>query len=59
MMSVNYSYSYKGEWEFSEDKEDLEVILDNEKSTWDISLLSSKEFQFEDQNGWEWELEAK
>ncbi|WP_066758238.1 hypothetical protein [Crocinitomix algicola] len=55
----SYSSSAKGEWEFSSDKEELEVEIDNFKQDWEITRLTSKEFNFEDEDGYEWELEAK
>lgn len=54
-----YSYTYAGEWEFSSDKEDLELIIDNEVQTFEIKRLTNKELWFEDIDNDEWKLEAK
>lgn len=68
---LSYSYSYdgytysdtyteKGEWEFSKDKEDLEMDFDfGGTQDWKIMRLTKDEFNFEDEDGNEWELEAK
>lgn len=55
----SYSGSYKGEWEFSSDKEELEVEIAGYKADWEIKRLTSDEFWYEDEDGYEWELEAK
>ncbi|MGM0480270.1 MAG: lipocalin-like domain-containing protein [Bacteroidota bacterium] len=56
-----YAYSYGGEWEFSSDKEELEVQLDGETqiNTWEILRLKNDELWFEDEDNTEWRLEAK
>ena len=60
----SYTYSYadveKGEWEFSKDKEDLEMDFDyGGTQDWKIMRLTKDELNFEDEDGYEWELEAK
>ncbi|MFT7156791.1 MAG: hypothetical protein ACI8Q1_001806 [Parvicella sp.] len=55
----SYSYTYKGDWEWESDKSEIEVVMDGTKQTWEITRLTSKELQFEDEDGNEWELEAK
>ncbi len=56
----SYSYTYKGEWEFSSDKEELELDFDGGGTIeCEIKRLTNKEFWFEDEDGLEWELEAK
>lgn len=57
--TYSYSYSYKGTWEFSSNKENLLIELDNTAEKWKINRLTKKEFWFEDTQGNEWELEAK
>jgi hypothetical protein len=54
-----YSYGYQGDWEFSSDKEDLEVTIDNEVNEWEILRLTNKELWFEDEFNTEYRLEAK
>lgn len=54
-----YTYGYKGDWEFSSDKEELEIQIGSSKEDWKIKRLTSDELQFEDEDGYEWELEAK
>lgn len=54
-----YSYGYKGEWEFSGDKEDLEVTIENQVNDWEILRLTNKELWFEDDTNTEFRLEAK
>ena len=57
--TYSYSYSYKGTWEFSSNKENLLIEMDNSVDKWKINRLTKKEFWFEDSIGNEWELEAK
>lgn len=54
-----YSYGYQGDWEFSSDKEELEVTIENQINTWEILRLTNKEFWFEDEYNTEYRLEAK
>jgi len=51
------SYSYTGDWEFSNDKEDLEITQDGEVSTFEILRLTNDELWFEDEQNEEWRLE--
>jgi len=53
------SYSYKGEWEWLDGKEGIEVIIDGDKEEWEITRLTNKELEFEDENRDKWELEKK
>lgn len=57
--SYSYSYGYKGTWEFSSNKENLIISLDNNVEKWKITRLTKKELQFTDADDYEWELEAK
>ncbi len=67
--TFTYSYSdpgeptqfdvYDGGWDFSSDKEDLEVEFDGTRHNWQILRLTSKELWFEDEDRAEWHLEAK
>lgn len=54
-----YSYSYNGEWEFASDKEDLDIIIDNQVQTFEILRLKNDELWLEDSDNTEWRLEAK
>ena len=54
-----YSYGYTGDWEFSNDKEELEITIDNEITKFEILRLTNKELWFEDEFNEEWRLEAK
>lgn len=54
-----YSYSYLGEWEFSSDKEELDLIVDGSVETFEIKRLTNKELWLEDDTNQEWKLEAK
>ena len=56
---TTYTSKYDGEWEFSSDKEELEVTVNGQREVWEIKRLTNKEFWFEDEDGWEWELEAE
>ena len=53
------SYSYNGEWEFASDKEDLDIIIENQVQTFEILRLKNDELWLEDPNNIEWRLEAK
>jgi len=55
----SYSYSYAGDWEFSSDKEELDLIIDNTVQTFEIKRLTNKEVWLEDDTNDEWKLEAK
>lgn len=58
-----YSYSgstsstYKGEWEWEDGKEKIELTVDSYKTEWEITRLTNKEFEFEDEDNDKWELE--
>lgn len=54
-----YSYSYAGEWEFSSNKEELDLIVDGSVETFEIKRLTNKELWLEDDTNQEWRLEAK
>ena len=45
-----FSYTSKGDWEFSSDKESLRIDVDGDKYDWEIKRLSNKELWFEDQD---------
>lgn len=53
----SYTYSQKGEWEWEDGKKSLEITLDGDKQEWEITRLTNKEFEFEDENNDKWELE--
>ena len=53
-----YSYSYAGDWEFSGDKEDLELTFDGTVEIFEIKRLTNKELWLEDDTNQEWKLEA-
>lgn len=54
----SYSYSYNGEWEFSGDKEELEITIDNQVTKLEILRLTNKELWLENPNSnEEWRLE--
>jgi len=52
----NYSYSYGGEWEFSSDKENIEIILNGSVLDFEINRLTNKELWIES-DAVEWKLE--
>jgi hypothetical protein len=54
-----YSYSYAGDWEFSNDKEEIEITMMGQVTDFEILRLTNKELWFEDQSNQEWRLEAK
>lgn len=54
-----YSYSYAGDWEFSNDKEELELTFDGTVEIFEIKRLTNKELWLEDSTNDEWRLEAK
>ncbi|PHR49860.1 MAG: hypothetical protein COA32_01625 [Fluviicola sp.] len=54
-----YSYSYNGEWEFSSDKEEVDIIIDNQVETFEILRLKNDELWLEASDNTEWRLEAK
>lgn len=54
-----YSYSYIGDWEFSSDKEELDIVIGGSVTTFEIKRLTNKEFWFEDESNDEWKLEAQ
>ena len=49
--------SYKGEWEWENNKEELEIEYDNYTQEFEILKLTNKELTLEDENGVEWEFE--
>ena len=53
----SYTYSQKGEWEWEDGKQSLDIILDGDKLEWEITRLTNKEFEFEDETNTKWELE--
>ena len=53
------SYSYKGEWNWEDDKQSVEIEIDGEKIEWEITRLTNKELEFEDEDNNKWELEKK
>ena len=55
----SYTYSQKGEWEWEDGKQSLEIILDGNKQEWEITRLTNKEFEFEDEGNNKYELEKK
>ena len=57
---ASYSYSYQGDWEFSGDKEELEITFDNQVTDFEILRLTNKELWLEEPNSnQEWRLEKK
>ena len=52
-----YSYSYSGDWEFENNKEDIEITLFNDSEDFEILRLTNDELWLEDSNGNEWEFE--
>jgi hypothetical protein len=57
----SYSYSQTGEWEFSSNKEDLEITIDGSKEELEILQLKNKESKFKTKTGTtiEYEFEKK
>ena len=55
----SYTYSQKGEWEWEDGKQSLEITLDGNKQEWEITRLTNKEFEFEDEGNNKYELEKK
>lgn len=55
----SYSYSYAGDWEFSSDKEELDLILNGSVETFEIKRLTNKEVWLENSSNEEWKLEAQ
>ncbi len=54
-----YSYSYAGDWEFSSNKEELDLILGGQVQTFQIKRLTNKEVWLEDESNDEWQLDAQ
>ena len=54
-----YSYTYAGDWEFSSDKEELDLIIDGSVQSYEIKRLTNKEVWLEDEFNEEWQLEAQ
>lgn len=57
-----YSYTERGEWEFSGDKEELELTIDNVTQKFEILRLTNKELWMESTDSGsavEWRLEKK
>lgn len=66
LVSTTYSYygqsyteTYKGDWEWEDGKEKIEITLQGDKTEWEITRLTNKEFQFEDEDKIEYEFEKK
>ena len=55
---TTYNYSQSGEWEFSRDKEEIEITLENQIIEFEILRLTKDELWMEDQDNNEWRLEA-
>ena len=53
----SYSESYKGEWEWQNGKETIEISLDGSKEDWDVTRLTNKELEFEDSDRDTYEFE--
>ena len=53
------AYSYTGDWEFSSDKESLEIIIGGDIEIFEIKRLTNDELWLEDNTNQEWRLEAK
>ena len=55
----NNGYSYRGEWEWEDDKEGIEIDLDNRSDDYEFEILrlTNREMILERENGDEWELE--
>ena len=57
------SYSYAGSWEFSSDKEEIELIIDGNIEIFEIKRLTNKEVWLDEDesslDGDIWKLEAK
>lgn len=49
----------KGEWDWEDGKEKLEVIFDGSKEEWKITRLTNTEFEFEDEDREKYEFEKK
>jgi len=47
MTFESYTYDEKGEWEFSEDKEELDIEIDGDVESYEILRLSNKELFLE------------
>ncbi len=56
-----YIYKYQGDWEWTDSKESLEIDLKDfgEPLEFQITRLTSKELNWKDKEGYEWELRAK
>jgi hypothetical protein len=59
-----YSYTYAGTWDFSSDKEDLDMTIDGQVQSFEIQRLTNKEMWLDDTNNGgnavqEWKLEAQ
>jgi len=54
-----YSYSYAGDWEFSTDKEEIELEIGGYIQDWEIKRLTNKELWLEDPSNQEWRFESK
>jgi len=54
---VGYSYSYNGEWEWEDNKEVIEITLEDETLEWEVKRLTNSELWFEDEEDEMWELE--
>ena len=50
-------FNYKGEWEWIDGKEKIEVIVDRDKTEWEVTRLTNEELEFKDEDRDKWELE--
>ncbi len=53
----NYSYSYKGDWEWEDNKETIEIDVQDVKIDFEVKRLTNTELWMEDEDGQDWELE--
>ena len=54
-----YDYSFDGDWEWEDNKEVIQVEIDNSNTEWEIMRLTNSEFWFEDEDNNLWECEKK
>lgn len=55
----SYSYNQEGEWSFEDNKETIEIELEDEREDWEIKRLTNNELWFEDEDKRLWELEKQ
>jgi hypothetical protein len=53
----SYTYSQKGEWEWEDGKEIVEIVIDGSVEDFEIKQLTNKEMILEDESNQEWEFE--